>query len=50
MPKPDGGSSHIPIEEANDRQRFFQACAFIRLEEVETPDRQAVLWEAFGNW
>lgn len=50
MPKPDGGSAHIAIEEANDWQRFFQACAFIRLEERETPDRQAILWEAYGNW
>lgn len=50
MPKPDGGSAHIPIQEANAWQRFFQACAFIRLGERETPDRQAVLWEAFGNW
>jgi hypothetical protein len=50
MPKPDGGSAHIPIQEANDWQRFFQACALIRLKERETPDRQAILWEAFGNW
>lgn len=50
MPKPDGGSAHIPIAEANEWQRFFQACAFIRLGERETPDRQAVLWEAIRNW
>lgn len=50
MPKPNGGSAHIPIEDANEWQRFFQACSFIRLGERETPDRQAVLWEAFGNW
>ncbi|MAP68227.1 MAG: hypothetical protein CL952_01740 [Erythrobacteraceae bacterium] len=50
VPKPDGGSAHIPIADANNWQRFFQACAFIRLGERETPDRQSVLWEAYGNW
>lgn len=50
MPKPDGGSAHIPVTEANHWQKFFQACAFMRLGERETPDRQAILWEAHGNW
>ena len=49
-PKPDGGSAHVPIQEANDWQRFFQACAFVRMQERETPDRQAILWEAYRNW
>ncbi|MBY8337930.1 hypothetical protein KYN89_12840 [Alteriqipengyuania sp. NZ-12B] len=49
-PKPDGGSAHVPIEQANDWQRFYQACAFVRMQERETPDRQAVLWEAYQNW
>lgn len=50
LPKPDGGSAHISIERANSWQRFYQACAFIRLGERETPDRQAILWEAHGHW
>ncbi|WP_301750367.1 hypothetical protein [uncultured Erythrobacter sp.] len=49
-PKPDGGSAHVPIAEANEWQRFFQACAFVRMQERETPDRQAILWEAYRNW
>lgn len=43
---PCGGSHFRPIEETNDWTRFYQAVAFAFWDERETPDRQAVLWEA----
>lgn len=47
--KPVGGSAARELVDTNNWTRFFQACALIVLGERSSPDRQAVLWEAFGN-
>ena len=48
--KPDGGSEALPLEESNPWTRFFQACAIVRMGERASPDRQAVLWEAYRSY
>jgi hypothetical protein len=48
--KPDGGSEMFPIEESNLWTKFYQACALVRIGERASPDRQAVLWEAYKNY
>lgn len=47
--KPTGGSASRQLEATNDWTRFFQACALLIVGERASPDRQAVLWEAYGN-
>lgn len=47
--KPGGGSHFRPLSETNNWTKFFQACIYFRTGEIETPDRQAVLWEAYRN-
>ena len=48
--KPDGGSEMLPIEESNLWTKFYQACALVRIGDRVSPDRQAVLWEAYRNY
>lgn len=45
--KPRGGSEACPdIRDEIDWTKFYQAIAKLLLSEAETPDRQAILWEA----
>lgn len=49
-PKPRGGSIAMPDDEENEWCRFYQTIAEVALSEIVTPDRQAVLWEAYRHW
>lgn len=47
--RPVGGSASMELEETNDWTRFYQAIAFVFLDEKVSPDRQAILWEAASS-
>lgn len=47
--KPVGGSAARELDETNRWTKFFQGCALILMNERASPDRQAILWEAFSN-
>ncbi|ATW02941.1 hypothetical protein [Sphingorhabdus sp. YGSMI21] len=46
-PKPLGGSSSLSLDDENDWVRFYQAVAFLLMDESATPDRQAILWSGY---